>query len=168
MFTLLLLLVCSTTAWNQCRGESVVRIRPKTKLLPITHAGDFRYQKIETEPLVLLTARIRKPRNSNHIRLQLTVENITSQSIRVVEYGVGSCPDVLRGTSTLIDNGSLPIIGPKRRATLLAPNDKELEALLDVARRTACKPLMILYFVEFKDGSCWRPNVEVNIDENIN
>ena len=164
VFTVALLIVCSTPVKNQCRKvrDSVVRIRRITPRLPISDVKDFRVQRFETQPLVLLTARVRAG-NFKHAGVYLTVQNVASQSISYFEYGVSSCPDAGRGADIVVDNGSDRILKPQRKATYRAPTDGDLEALLKAATVSSCKPLLTLVYVEFKDGTCWRPHLEAEL-----
>jgi hypothetical protein len=117
---------------------------------------------------MLLTGRVRKSPDSKHKRVQLTVENVSSQTISYVEYLVTRhCDEVLDAyldATIVLDNGPQRVIRPKRKATFMAPNSGELDALLKAAPVSSCKPRLTLAYVEFKDGSCWRPNVNVTVD----
>ena len=139
----------------------MIRIRRITKRLPISDAQDFRVQGFETQPLVLLTARVRAG-NFKHTGVYLTVQNVASQGISYFEYGVSSCPDRGRSADIVIDNGSR-ILKPQRKARFTAPTDGDLEALLKAATVSSCKPLLTLVYVEFKDGTCWWPHLEAEL-----
>ena len=160
-FTLALLILCPSPVKNQCRRvrESVVRIRPLTPRLPISEVKDFRVQAFKSQPLLLLAAQVRASKLKD-AGVFLTVQNVGSQSISYFEYGVSSCPDAGRGADIVIDNGRQRMLGRQRSASYKAPNDDELEALVKAATLSSCKPLLTLQYVEFKDGTCWRPNIE--------
>lgn len=157
VFTLALLTVWPTPVRNQCRNskESVVRVRKVTPRLPISEVGDFRVQGYETQPLVILAARVRAGVN-------LTVQNVASQGISFFEYGVSGCPDASRNVSIVVDNGTTHILKAHRKATYTAATD-DLEALIKTATRSSCKPLVTIGYVEFKDGTCWWPYREAEL-----
>jgi len=160
-FTLALLIVCANTVKNQCRNgrDSVVRIHPLTPRLPITDLKDFRVQAFESQPLLLLTARVRADK-LKHPGVYLRVQNVGSQSISYFEYEVSSCLDTEKLARIIVDNGRQRILGPHLKGSYKAPNDNELEALVKAATASSCKPLLALMYVEFKDGGCWFPKVE--------
>jgi len=162
-FTVALLILWPTAVKNQCRkgNESVIRVHPLTKRLPISDVEDFRVQGFETQPLVLLTARVRAG-NFKHTGVYLTVQNVASQGIRYFEYGVSSCPHATASADIVVDNGSR-ILKPQRKARYTAPTDGDLEALLKAATVSSCKPLLTLVYVEFKDGTCWWPHLEAEL-----
>ena len=164
VFTVALLILWPTAVKNQCRkgNESVIRVRRITKRLPIFDTKDFRVQGFETQPLVLLTARLRAG-NFKHTGVYLTVQNVASQGISYFEYGVSSCPNSGRSADIVVDNGSDRILKPQRKATFTAPTDGDLEALVRAATVSSCKPLLTLVYVEFKDGTCWRPHLEAEL-----
>ncbi len=169
--TLAAVLVSSRPAWNQhrgasanerrrpCWGDSVIKIPHITPRLPISDVGDFRSQTFETAPLVLLSARVIQTRSTETKRVQLTVENISSRSISLVEYGV-SCPHVDINASVGVDKRPEGFLKPKRKATLIATDSLELETLLRAAPKAKCKPILTLFSIEFRDGTCWRPYLE--------
>jgi len=164
VFTVALLILWPTAVKNQCRKgtASVIRVHRLTKRLPISDAKDFRVQGFETQPLVLLTARVRAG-NFKHPAVYLTVQNVASQGISYFECGVSSCPDVGRSADIMVDNGSHRILKPQRKATYTAPTDGDLEALVKAATVSSCKPLIALAYVEFKDGTCWWPHLEYEL-----
>ena len=161
VFTVALLILWPTAVKNQCRkgNESVVRVHRLTKRLPISDAKDFRVQGFETQPLVLLTARV-QARNFKHTGVYLTVQNVASQGISYFEYDVSSCSDPGRSAEIVVDNSNNRILKPQRKARYTAPTDGDLEALLKAATVSSCKPLLTLVYVEFKDGTCWWPRLE--------
>jgi hypothetical protein len=89
----------------------------------------------------------------------LTVENISSRSISLVEYGV-SCPHVDINASVGVDKRPEGFLKPKRKATLIATDSIELETLLRAAPKAKCEPILTLFSIEFRDGTCWRPYLE--------
>ena len=169
--TLAAVLVSFRPAWNQnrgasaserrrpCWGDSVIKTPHVTPRLPISDVGDFRSQTFKTAPIVLLSARVIQTGSTETKRVQLTVENISSRIISVVEYAVW-CADVDINASVSIDKRPEGFLKPKRKATLIATDSIELEPLLRAAPKAKCKPLLSLLSVEFSDGSCWRPYLE--------
>ena len=159
-----LLILCSIPVKNQCRKvqDSVVRVRKITKRLPISDVKDFRVQGFETQPLVLLDAKVRA-RNFKHRGVYLTVQNGASQGISYFEYGVSSCPDRGRSADIVVDNGMDHILKPRRKTTYTVSTNGDLEALLKTATLSSCKPLLTLFYVEFKDGTCWWPYLEAEL-----
>lgn len=162
VFAVALLIFWPTAVKNQCRksNDTVIRIRRITKGLPISDAKDFRVQGFETQPLVLLTARVRAGK-FKHRGVYLTVQNVASQGISYFEYEVSGCPNA-GSAGIVIDSGSR-ILKPHRKARYTAPTDGDLEALLKAATASSCKPLLRLFYVDFKDGTCWWPYLEADL-----